>query len=712
MFFCWHANLPCSTQMSLAGFTSLQAALACTHTKLHSSIRCADRDRQLRLIVAAAMFSLPPSSARESRGGPAGSSGSGSRRSPTRSRTPLRTEDVGADARTFQRPPQQPWSTGNKQADEWIIKQGIATDVLQKLSEPPQHERMKIVMGTIAKRPENPDAWIVACVRNWRNTETANQLLGMASVQRSDRSRPVVRDRSPSRYPEAGTFIPTAVGSDVFSRGDVREGRTSPAEETITMKEHWPHNKSMLISTLMGILDEEVMERFLSLEPEDQCALCFSYMVNAAQDDTQQSKNTLMKTWLDRLDQLNGPGRRATSVISSQISCDNKFYVQIIMAGMPSIMAGTVVSVMTQVTPTLHRDMSVEFFPSIYIDINKDNKISIDAVADAFGQSFKAGIHTMQDLANEFQTLMEEWSKVNTKFIFVCNVGIAPTPDEKVAELESNRLHRSDTEWIWAFCQAAHVVRERTKDSDVAEIFFGPQAPAFHDQISSLWGEVTTSCAAKHSKVPVAMPQVFSTPSGYTVLSVVDNEALTMEPMETWGVPDFRNWMERYPGCAVAPSMVAKLLVMKLFKERPLKKPEEDMLKAVLEKDSNGTYISMSRKRFMTLYGYEGTPAQKLVEAKLPCSRLVFPTTGDAAQRPSRLTASCGQQRYCRNCEALFGMVDKSYPTYVVCDVLLALFTKVAPTWSGRQPVETAMWTRKSNVGRDHKCGPECSGSL
>ena len=136
------------------------------------------------------------------------------------------------------------------------------------------------------------------------------------------------------------------------------------------------------------------------------------------------------------------------SVTSSQISCDNKFYVQIVMAGMPSIMAGTVVSVMTQVTPTLHRDMSVEFFPSIYIDTNKDNKISIDAVADAFGQSFKAGIHTMQDLANEFHTLMEEWSKVNTKFIFVCNVGIAPTPDEKVAELESTRLHRSDTEWI------------------------------------------------------------------------------------------------------------------------------------------------------------------------------------------------------------------------------------------------------------------------
>ena len=48
-------------------------------------------------------------------------------------------------------------------------------------------------------------------------------------------------------------------------------------------------------------------------------------------------------------------------------------------------------------------------------------------------------------------------------------------------------------------------------------------------------------------------------------------------------------------------------------------------------------------------------------------------------------------------------MIDRSYPTYVVCDVLLALFKKVAASWSGQIPVEYSMWARNSDVGRDHR---------
>ena len=318
----------------------------------------------------------------------------------------------------------------------------------------------------------------------------------------------------------------------------------------------------------------------------------------------------------------------------------------------------------------------------------------------------------MEDFSNEFQQLMEEWKKTETKFIFVTNVGIPPTPDEAVSELEPNRLHRSDTEWIWAFCQAAHAVRRHTKDSDVAEIFFGPQAPAFHGQISGLWGEVTTSCAAKHPKVPVTMPQVLSTPSGFTVLSVVDNQPYIKDPIDKWGAPEFAAWMDKYPTFPIAPSMAAKLMVMKLFKERQLKVLEEDMVKAITVRGDDGFPTGLSRNRFMSLYGYLGTPAEQLLEAALPCCRMVFPTTGDAASKPSRFTAFCGQQRYCRKCEKLFSMIDRSYPTYVVCDVLLALFTKVAASWSGKSPVESSMWARNSDVGRDHQCGPTCPGHL
>ena len=69
----------------------------------------------------------------------------------------------------------------------------------------------------------------------------------------------------------------------------------------------------------------------------------------------------------------------------------------------------------------------------------------------------------MLDLSNEFELLMEEWKKTETKFIFATNLGIPPTPDEAGYDLETNRFHRSDTEWIWAFCLAGHVVPPKRK---------------------------------------------------------------------------------------------------------------------------------------------------------------------------------------------------------------------------------------------------------
>ena len=129
-------------------------------------------------------------------------------------------------------------------------------------------------------------------------------------------------------------------------------------------------------------------------------------------------------------------------------------------------------------------------------------------------------------------------------------------------------------------------------------------------------------------------------------------------------------------------------------------------------KADNGSRTGLARNRFMSLYGYLGTPAEQLLEAALPCCQTVYPTTGDAARKASKFTAECGQQRYCRKCEKVFSMIDRSYPTYVVCDVLLALFTKVAASWSGKSPVESSMWARNSDVGRDHRCGPTCPGHL
>ena len=52
----------------------------------------------------------------------------------------------------------------------------------------------------------------------------------------------------------------------VTERLDTMARGTQPADEAAVLKEHWPKEEDVLISSIMGALEEDVMERFLALE--------------------------------------------------------------------------------------------------------------------------------------------------------------------------------------------------------------------------------------------------------------------------------------------------------------------------------------------------------------------------------------------------------------------------------------------------------------
>ena len=616
-----------------------------------------------------------------------------------RSRSPVPLSNRRADFAATT-PAAKAWGTGNDRCDEWIVNRGVDSDVLDNLSRVPQHDRLNIVLATIKKNPGNPDAWISGCLRNHENEKKARVRVQSADVHPRDRCSPAAQEMSPIR---------SAVHATVGMVGNTARG-SEPADEAVSMKEHWPRQKSHMINSILGVMEKEVLDKFLALDPEEQTEISFSFMVTAAKDNRAATRSVMLESWIDGEFVAYKILRQMPAHLSQPTSSD-KINVQLVLAGMPAIMAGTIVAMCQHAIPRLHQVATEEIniLPTIFVQVATE-EIDIEAVGEAYRHTFRKNVQTMQDLWSELSQLLEEWKRIKTKFIFVTNVGLPSTPEEASHEFELSRLHRTDTEWIWPFHQVAHIVRQHTKDSDVAEIFFGPPAPAFIGQLSSLWGDLTNPSAAKHPRIPVVLPHVFSTPSGLNVLSVVDNEAYNEDPIEKWDAPEFAAWMEKYEDVPIPPSMACKLLVIKQFRERALKTLEEDMLKAITMKGDNGSRTGLSRARFMSLYGYLATPAEQLLDAALPCSGNVSATTGDPAPRASRYTAKCGHPRYCRKCEKLFSMLDRSYPTFVVGDVLLALITKVAPSWSGKSPVEYSMWERNSDVGRDDSCGPECRG--
>ena len=73
-------------------------------------------------------------------------------------------------------------------------------------------------------------------------------------------------------------------------REQMKAAPTDPAEEALAMKNFWPDNRINLISNLLAILDEDNLDRLLELSSEDQCAMCFAFMVPASKDDTRETQ--------------------------------------------------------------------------------------------------------------------------------------------------------------------------------------------------------------------------------------------------------------------------------------------------------------------------------------------------------------------------------------------------------------------------------------
>ena len=124
-------------------------------------------------------------------------------------------------------------------------EKGIDGEVLDRMTRVPQHARLKMVLGTIEKNPDNPDAWLHACLRNYQQQQQVKALLGTASVHARDRVRPPCTDRGAGGFAaleRSPAFSATPIVTE--SLGTMARG-TQPADEAVVMKEHWPKDKRL-----------------------------------------------------------------------------------------------------------------------------------------------------------------------------------------------------------------------------------------------------------------------------------------------------------------------------------------------------------------------------------------------------------------------------------------------------------------------------------
>ena len=96
------------------------------------------------------------------------------------------------------------WSTGEGACDAWLKAADCDPDVLQRFAMMPQPHRKRIILKCMTRAPDNLEAWLNACVRNFVNkTQLERQALG----------RPTRRAIPTARVAQGSDYSPTASSS-------------------------------------------------------------------------------------------------------------------------------------------------------------------------------------------------------------------------------------------------------------------------------------------------------------------------------------------------------------------------------------------------------------------------------------------------------------------------------------------------------------------
>ena len=186
-----------------------------------------------------------------------------------------------------------------------------------------------------------------------------------------------------------------------------------------------------------------------------------------------------------------------------------------------------------------------------------------------------------------------------------------------------------------------------------------------------MWGSPISDLQhlAEGSLAGTPCPAVFSTPGGFKLVPVCDQDAMNTSLIDDWTgpVPDSLGALLKSAGHFV-PAQLSQLATVKLFQERELTPTETKLLTAFRMRHTSGEQRLFNRYFWCCWYGYSNTPAHVVLAEHHACAGRIIPTTGlyPPAGVPMSATNPCGRDRYCLGCERHLAIMSRGYQTDVV----------------------------------------------
>ena len=376
-------------------------------------------------------------------------------------------------------------------------------------------------------------------------------------------------------------------------------------------------------------------------------------------------------------------------------------------------MAAVIVRGVQDVVHRLHHEVRWDFRPVICLSDEAPDSLTVADVFDAMRVSLRPDVSSFRALVNEMGNLWRDWAAGETNFVLVSSLSPGDQ-DGSFPPLELHRLHQTPRRWLWGMVNLSAALRRKVGDDRVADLMLSPPSGAaeYVNSVSALFGH--PMLGAERSDLEklagTIRPDVFCTPSGARYVPCCDARIENWAAVDGWTSPSTES-LAQVQGLIprFVPSTLVHLTTDNMFNQRDLSENERAVLVTFRMQHSSGQDRFCHRPLWLRWMGFQGTPAQRILQRHLPCLGRIIPTTGTVADEglPLTSTSACGQQRFCNHCEDILSILSCGYQTWFVTDVLVALLTKAVPTWTHASSAASETWGRHA-AARDHICGDAC----
>jgi hypothetical protein len=611
--------------------------------------------------------------------------------------------------------------TGNRIADEWFANSVRDPDIKVKFMTLPLYRRKGIVLKAMERPPENPESWMLACIRNFGLQQLETRLTGEASVH----ARPNPNQFGPpipawngglaAPVVYSGSYAPVgsagAGGGGVAMQSAVVATSSSPGPVPSWAPELyacWPHQKSSLLGKFLALLNGDVQSRVLVLAPPTQAALAFALVV--AGTSGQPQPDVLVSQWLSRIENMNGTTPSAAMPSEAAASSHSKFKLQIIITGESAPLSVMTTKAFHRVMASVRSDVQWDFLPLVCIaDGDPAGAIAMDA-GQRLRVEVNSSVHDFNQLSQFFTANSSDFKSQFTKFFFVNLVSTQAFENGSSTTATVSDLHGIGTRWLWSLVKLSHDLRAVVGDNNVAELTLTPSlaSTTVVSSLAHLFGPlvIASRMHSEYNKV-APLPLAFGVPSDFTITKCHDEQDTAATLMDGWSMvaPPTERSAPLLPGLIGG---IGRALESQIFQERTLTPAETGALTTYkLKHTATGEERYCSRDWWMRWWGYHQTPHQKFLDETQPCSRTIISVSGLPAPETSPCAKPCGRDRYCKVCESVFNGLDKTFALPTVIDCMVAIMNKALKTWKHGEGA--GEWSRVTCVDRSHTCGADCS---